>query len=56
MNSESERPRTSSRLPVRTASVETQASNSRGKLPKGSLCLPVAVMMETPHETEKIVR
>ena len=45
VNTGSERLRNSSRLPVRTASVETQASNSRGKLPKGSLCLPVAVMM-----------
>ena len=36
MNSESERPRTSSRLWVCTASVETQASKSRGKFPKGS--------------------
>ena len=33
MNSESERPRTNSRLWVRTASVETQANNKRGRLP-----------------------
>ena len=37
MNSESEFPRTSTRLWVRTASVHTQASNRRGRLPKGSL-------------------
>ena len=36
MNSESERPRTSSRLLVFTASVHTQASSRRGRLPKGS--------------------
>ncbi len=30
-------PRTNSRLWVRTASVETQASSNRGRLPKGSL-------------------
>ena len=44
INSESERPRTSSRLWVCTASVETQASKSRGKFPKGSLQPPPAVM------------
>ena len=38
MNSASERPRTSSRHWVRTASVQTQASNNRGMFPKGSLC------------------
>ena len=37
MNSESDFPRTSSRFWVRTASVHTQASNRRGRLPKGSL-------------------
>ena len=44
MNSASERPRTSSRLWVRTTSVEAQASKSRGELPKGNLLLPPAVM------------
>ena len=33
MNSQSESPRISTRLPVRTASVDTQASSRRGKLP-----------------------
>ena len=37
MNSASERPRTSSRLWVRTASVETQANNKRGEVAKGEL-------------------
>ena len=37
MNSESEDPRTSSRLWVRTVSVQTQANKSRGRFPKGSL-------------------
>ena len=46
MNSESEDPKTSSRLWVRTASVHTQANNRRGRLPNGSLCLPVAVMIQ----------
>ena len=36
MNSESDFPRISSRLWVCTASVQTQASNRRGKLPKGA--------------------
>ena len=44
MNSESERPRTNSRLWVRTASVETQASSNRGRLPKSSLLSPVALI------------
>ena len=45
MNSESEAPRNSSRLWVRTASVDTQASNRRGRLPKGRPVLPTAVMI-----------
>ena len=40
MKSESDFPRTSSRLPVFTASVHTQASNRRGRLPKGELVIP----------------
>ena len=45
MNSESDFPRTSSRLWVRTASVHTQASKRRGRLPKGSLLSAPATMI-----------
>ena len=45
MNSESDRPSTISRLPVRTASVQTQAKIKRGLVPKGSLLSPPAIMM-----------
>ena len=41
MNSASDFPRTSSRDWVRTASVETQASKSRGRLPKGSSSIAI---------------
>ena len=44
MNFASDGPRISTRLLVRTASVETQAKIRRGKLPKGSLLLTPAVM------------
>ena len=44
MNPESDFPRTNSRLWVRTASVETQASSSRGMFPKGSLLSAPATM------------
>ena len=37
MKSESDFPRTISRLPVRTTSVQSHATIKRGRLPKGSL-------------------
>ena len=40
MDSISDFPRTNSRLWVRTASMHTQASNRRGRLPKGSFVIP----------------
>ena len=45
MNPESEEPRTSSRDWVRTASVHSQASKRRGRLPKGSLLALLENMM-----------
>ena len=44
MKSASERPRMSSRLWVRTASVQTHAKSNRGRLPYGSLVSPLENM------------
>ena len=46
MNAESDAPKTSSRLCVRTASEQTQAYNKRGMLPYGSFALPVCGHVE----------
>ena len=45
MKSESDDPRISTRLWVRTASVHSQASKRRGRLPKGSLLALLENMM-----------
>ena len=42
MNPESDRPNTRSRLPVLTASVETQASSKRGEVAEGELVKPAS--------------
>ena len=55
MNPESEEPRTSSRLWVRTASVHTQASSSRGRFPKGSFVLPLVNMIRRIRTIDALV-
>ena len=55
MKSESDFPRTSSRLPVRTASVHTQASSNRGRLPKGSLLSPPAIIIKFVRPVDALV-
>ena len=51
MKSESDFPRTNTRLPVRTASEHTQARIKRGRLPKGQL----GVRARNHHQLERAV-
>ena len=55
MNSESERPRTSSRLLVRTASVQTQASNKRREVPEGQLVAATGDHVEREGAVDALV-
>ena len=55
MNPESDGPRTSARLWVRTASVQTQANKRRERLPKGSPVWPTAVMIRVVGTIDTLV-